>query len=137
MAKVGFDDVVFQIDDDEGGLLRDLSAYLLSISGIGIEAVLEEGHTAGDSWVRQLFTGLKRGDALTFVFFFDDTTDTVEDTFANSVGETRSVDIDDGIETASGEVIIRKKTKLMARGTVTKLEVITEWTGTITEAASA
>ncbi len=133
MAKYGFDDVVFQIDDDEGGSLVNLSQYLQSISGIGIEAVLEEGTTAGDSWVEQLFTGLKQGDDITLVFFFDDTSSTVEATFANSVGETRSISVADGGETATGEVIIRKKTKQMARGTVTKLTVIVAWTGAISE----
>lgn len=131
MATYGFKDVKFQIDDSVGGSLTDLSGALISINGIAIQDTLEEAHTAGDSWVKQLSAGLKRGDNMTLQFFYDDTL--VKPIFVNSVGQARSVEIDTGADTLSGEVVIQRVNRIMARGVVTKIEVVLVWDGTITE----
>lgn len=135
MAKYGFDDLQVEIDASEGGALTDISAYVFGINGVDIEGVLEEGHTAGDSWVEQLFTGLKRGADMTLDMFYDDATGGPDDVFAGGEGEQRTFQITyGGAKVDSGEVRIRRFVKQPRRGEVTKCQAVLAWDGAITQA---
>lgn len=134
MANFGYDDLVIQIDDDAGGTLQDISQWVLEFNGMATESIVEESTTAGDSWVEQLATGLNQGDPINMLLKYDSTT--MAAYFLNCIGEQRTVDFDDGYETLTGEILITKKTKIMARGQFTKMRIEGVWTGTITEALS-
>lgn len=134
MAKYGFNNLVVEFDNS-GGALVDISQHVLEINGINVEAVTEESHTAGDSWVEKLFTGLKKGDDVTIKGFLDDTAATGPHALFNAVGNavSRSLKITYGgavIDTV--ETIIKKYSKPPARGTLTKYEVVLELTGAVT-----
>lgn len=137
MAKYGYDDLTLEIDDSAGGTLTDISDYVIGFNGTDVEAVLEEGHAAGDSWVEQLFTGLKRGGDVTLDMFLDDTASATVAVFVGGEGEQRSVQWTyGGLIVDSGEVIIRRVAKQPSRGTVTKLQAVLAWSGTITQATA-
>ena len=66
MAKYGSDDLGIKI----GG--TEMKNYIDTINDFAIEALLQEGTAFGDSWVEQLYTGIKKGSDLTLEGFYDD-----------------------------------------------------------------
>lgn len=135
MATYGFDDLELEIDVAVGGALTSLKAYVFEVGGLEIEAVLEDGHTAGDSWVERVATGLKDAKEFTLKGFYDDTATTGPDAMLVGIGEVRSFKFTwGGTKTSAFECLIQKYSRLPAKGELTKFEVTLAPTGAVTEA---
>lgn len=139
MANYGFDDLAIEFDSTAGTTVN-VTQSILEINGIDIEAVLEESHTAGDAWVEQLFTGLRRLQDITVKGFYDDDSDTGFDFMFNDPGNTKGAATRTlkvtwgGSKTTSVEVLIKNYRRLPSRGALTKAEAVLTPTGAATEA---
>ncbi len=92
MTKYGSPSIVIEVDgtDDTGADMHDLSEYIDTINELNIEAMAQEGHGFGEDWVKQLFTGVKRGQPVTVEGFYDDESDGPDEVL-NAPGDTRTV----------------------------------------------
>lgn len=135
MARYGSDDVTVNFDNS-GGTPVDMSQYVQEINGVDIEAMLEEAHSFGDSWVEQAYTGLRRVGDITLGGFYDDTSTTGPDAIFNSPGGgPRTLQIVYGsTKSTSVETIIKSYRRTLSRGTLHKYEVVLTPTGAVTEA---
>lgn len=134
MAKYAASNIVIEVDNS-GGSLVDMSQHVQEINGIDIEAVTEESHTFGDSWVEHLFASLKRTADIVLTGMYDDAATTGPNVIFNSLGDTRTFKITYGsTKTTSVEAIITKYTRMPSRGALTKYSVTLRPTGAVTEA---
>lgn len=134
MAKYGSDDVVIEVDNS-GGTLVDLSQYIDTINEINISAMLQESHAFGDSWVENLYTGVKMIAPVTIEGFYDDTTTTGPNAVLNSLGDTRTFKITYGsTKTTSVEAVITSYVRRPVRGELTRFTCTLTPTGAVTEA---
>lgn len=135
MATYGFDDLELEIDATVGGALTSIKAYVSELSGFEIEAVLEDSHTAGDSWVERVFTGLKDAKEFTLKGFYDDTASTGPNAMLVGIGDIRSFKFTwGGAKTSAFEAVIQKYSRLPGKGELTKFEATIAPTGAVTEA---
>lgn len=58
--------------DDSGGVLRDITQFVLTINGINVEQVTEEKHSFGDSWEETLAIGIARMQPVELGGLYDD-----------------------------------------------------------------
>src|SRR5712691_3012671 len=86
MSKYGSPSLVIQFDRFDGSTLTDMSAYIETINGFDVQAMLVESHSFGKSWVEMLLTGLRRVADITLGGFFDDAATTGPDAIFNDVG---------------------------------------------------
>lgn len=137
MANYGSDDLIIEVDDNEGGTLDVITAFVDTINGLEITALTEESHTFGDTWVEQLYSGIRQAQPITLEGFYDDGAgaDTPKTMFNNSTGETRSVRLTwGGTNTSSFESIITAWSRTAARGASMRYSVTLTPTGAVTEA---
>jgi hypothetical protein len=136
MAKYGPDDVTIEIDDDAGGTLQDVSDHIDTLDGFEIEAIIEQANSFGDTWVEQLFSGIRQANEFTIEGFYDDVaTVGSKAMYNNSEGETRSVRFTWGsTNTSSFEAIIRSYRRLPTRDGSLRYSVTFAPTGAVTEA---
>ena len=140
MANYGTDDIVIEFDNSAGTTVN-VSQSILEINGVDVEAMIEESHTMGDSWVEQLYTGLRRGGDITVRGFYDDDSDTGFDFMFKDVGNagtsggaSRTLKITwGGTKTTTVETIIKNYRRLPTRGELTKAEAVLAPTGAFTE----
>lgn len=134
-AQYGSDDIVIEMDNSAGTTVN-VTQSILECGGIDLEAVLEEAHTFGDSWVEQIFTGLKRGGDITVKGFYDDDSDTGFDFIFKNIGDgPRTFKITyGGSKSSSVETIIKNYRRMPTRGEITKAEAVLAMTGAVTEA---
>lgn len=59
--------------DDSGGVLRDMSQFVLTLGDFTIEQLLEEKHSFGDSWEESLPIGIGRVADFDIGGLYDDT----------------------------------------------------------------
>ena len=140
MAVYGFDDLAVSIDNSSGTPVA-ITAYLTSIGPVVKEAITEESHAAGDSWVEHLFAGVRRMSPIAIGGFYDDTASTGPNALLDDVGcvatsgGTRTVLITYGsTKTTSFEAIIMSYTRSPVRNETHKFEAILQPTGAPTEA---
>jgi hypothetical protein len=134
MTRYGFGDLKIEFDDS-GGVLRDMSQYVMSINGMDKEAILEEITAAGDDF-EQYASGMTRVNVITITGLYDDTASTGPDVVFNAVGNatTRTLKFTwGGTKTTSVECIIKKYSRKPSRGELTKFEVELQPTGVVTE----
>lgn len=135
MANFGYDDLTVEIDDAVSGSLQDISNEVWTINGMDVQAVLQESHGAGDSWMEKLFTGLKQAADITITGPYDDGAGTATGYLQGGEGEVRTFQLTwDGTATSTVEVLIQSFKRLPARGTVTGYEAILVPTGAVVEA---
>jgi hypothetical protein len=135
MATYGFDDLKMEIDNAVGGSLADVSAYVTEVSAFGVEAVLEDSHTAGDSWVEKLFVGLKQASEFSITGFYDDTATTGPDALLVNVGEVLSFKFTwGGSKTSAFECLLAKYERAPGRGELTKYSATLVPSGAVIEA---
>ncbi len=136
MAKYGPDDITIQIDDDEGGSLVNVSDHVDSLDGFEIEAIIEQANAFGDTWVEQLFTGIRQANEVTMEGFYDDVASVGSKAMYNdSEGETRSIVLTWGsTNTSSFEAILRSYRRLPTRDGSLRYSVTWAPTGAVTEA---
>lgn len=139
MAKYGSPDIKIEVDN-AGGTLQNMTAYIDEVNEVNVEALLQESHTFGDSWVENLYTGVKRGNAITFSGFYDDTATTGPDAIFNDLGDTREVKItydgSTGAKYTLFEAIITNYVRSPSRGENTRYSVTFTPTGEIAEDAA-
>lgn len=130
-----YSSVDFKIEiSDETGQLIDLSSYIDTVNELNIEALLQEGHAFGDAWVKQLFTGVKQGQAVTAEGFYDDAAGGPNEVL-NALGDTRNVVLTwGGANKSTFSVIITNYSRKPVRGELTKFSSTLTPTGEITEA---
>lgn len=134
MAKYSSKDVVIEFDNSSGTLVN-ISQHVLSINGVSIEALLEESHSYGDSWVEFFNTGIKRAAEIVVGGMFDDTATTGPNALMNSLGDTRTFKITwGGTKTTEIETIIRRYDRTPPRGGMVMYETALQPTGAATEA---
>lgn len=129
MAKYGSPNLVVSI----GG--TDMSQHVDTINGFEVEAMIQESHTFGDSWVERLYSGVKNGLPFTMGGLYDDTGTTGPDAKFNTLGTTVAVILTwGGTKTSSFNALVTKYRRLPARGELTRYEVELTPTGAVTEA---
>lgn len=134
MSFYGFDDlsVVF---DNSAGTTVNVSQSVLGISGITVEAILEETHAAGDSWVEQTPVGLNRVGDITVDMLYDDAASSGSNFMFQRIGETRTLQVVWGAaKSYTSEVVIKSYQRMASRGALTKAQAVLTPTGTVTEA---
>lgn len=137
MPKYGSPDFKVEVDgtDTTGGNLVDLSAYVDTVNELNIEAMLQEGHGFGKSWVEQLYTGMKKGNDLTLEGFYDDTATTGPHAVLNSLGSSRQVKLTwGGSKTSTFAVVIKNYVRKPVRGELTRFSCTLSPSGEVTEA---
>lgn len=141
MALYGYDDLVVEFDNSAGAL-QNMSQYVTSIGPVIKEAITEESHAAGDSWVEHLFAGIRRMSPITIGGFYDDTATTGPNAIFDDVGVvagpaagTRTLAVTYGsTKKTTVETIIMSYTRTPTRNETTKFEVVVQPTGAPTEA---
>lgn len=135
MANYGSANIVLQIKDS-GGTLRALTAYVRSIGGVSIEAVIQEAHAMGDTWVKYLFAGIRKCAAISLGGFYDDVALGPNALFVGQEGQTRTGTVITwgGAKTTTFDCIIQKQDRLPKLGALTEFLVTIQPTGTVTEA---
>jgi len=133
MTKYGSPDLTITVEDATASS-QDLTQYIDTINELNIEALLQEGHAFGDDWVKQLFTGVKRGNDLTVEGFYDDTASTGPDAVLNSIGDTREVVITwGGTKTSTFDAVIKNYVRKPVRGELTRFSCTLAITGEVSE----
>lgn len=134
MANFGSDDIVI-VFDNSAGTTVNVSQSIQELNGIDVEALIEESHTFGDSWVEQLAVGVNKVGDITVKGLYDDDSDTGFNSMFKNIGETRTFSVTWGsTKITSVEVVIKNYRRLPARGTLTKAEAVLAPTGAVTEA---
>lgn len=132
MTKYGSAEV--KVEFGPTGSLQDVSADILNIGGIDLQAETEEGHGFGEGWVKQLATGLKRGADITVQGFYDDTATTGTHAVFNCIGEARQLEVTyGGGKSTRMDVLVQSYRRIPARGELTKFEAVLLLTGAPTE----
>lgn len=133
MSLYGSDDVVIDFDNSAGTTVN-VTQSILSISGIDVEAILEETHTFGDSWVEQSAVGLNRVGDITVQGNYDDDADTGFNFMFKNIGETRTLKVLFGAaKSFTAETVIKNYRRMPSRGALTKAEAVLSVTGAVTE----
>ncbi len=136
MAQYGSNSVIIQFDDS-GGTPRDMSNYIRSFNGFTLEALMQETHAFGDSWVESSPTGVNKAEDITISGYYDDTSSTGPNVVFNAVGNTttRTLTVTWGnSKTTSGEMRIVKYSRLPKLNELTGFSVVLRPTGTMTDA---
>lgn len=141
MAYYGSDDVTIVMDSTAGTTV-DVTQSIQEINGLDVEAMLEESHTFGDSWVEQLFTGVRKMGDITVKGNYDDAASTSFDVIFNDPGNTKTANTTTrtfqikygGTKTTTVEVWIKNYRRLPSRGALTKAEAVLVPSGAVTEA---
>lgn len=140
MAKYSSANVEIQVDDSSGSLV-DMSNYIREFNGFDVEAMVEDGHAFGDSWVEQLFSGLRKANDITIKGQYDDTATTGPNVMFNDVGNTgssgagtRTLKVTWGnSKYTQVEVWIKSYRRLPSVGKLTEYEVVLSPSGAVTE----
>lgn len=117
--------------DDNGGVLKDVSEYVLAFNGVKLKGETQDVTPAGWQYVKKLFAGLKSADSVTIDLIYDDTATTGPDAIFNDIGSTRSLKVTwGGTKTTTTEWIITGYDRLPKKGEVTQSQATLEFTGT-------
>ena len=137
MALFGFPDLKIELDDDSGGTLKDISAYVTEISGYSKEAIVEEITAAGDSDDRWGWTNLVKKGEVVLTGPYDNTVDKLVDItkVASDLGQTRtlqlSFDAAVGADVETVEAIIMKVERNPSRDSLHAYSVTLRPTGAV------
>ncbi len=141
-AKYGFNTAKLQITSvSTTTTFNDISNYIDTISGLDLEAMVQDSHAMGDSWTESLFTGTKKFNTFTIEGFYDDTAATGPHALfgaPNALGAERVIKFSpDG--TAPGtanaiksDVIIQKYMVKPTRNDLTRFTLTLVPTGAVT-----
>lgn len=138
MANYSFKDLVIEFDNDAGAL-QNISQYVLDIDGVEIEGKFEEGHAAGEAWVKQLFVGIKEMKEVTIGGFYNDAASPAPDKLffdgGTAIGATRTLAVTyGGTKKTTAEMGIKSYKRGLARDKLHRYEVKLLLCGTVTEA---
>lgn len=129
--------------DDSGGVLRDVTQFILTINGVSVEQLLEEKHSFGDSWEETLPIGIGKVAPVDLGGLYDDTATSGPDVlFAIATPDTpatatRTLTIQwkttGGTKSVSAECYRQKYVRSPDRNNLTKFTATVQPTGTTTE----
>lgn len=135
MALWGFPALKIEVDDN-GGVARDVSAYVTSINGWSKEQILEEITAAGDDDERWGVVGLEKVNQIVLTGPYDDTAlglyKTVADTFTLIRTFTITFDMPGAADVQNVECYILKTDVNPARGALHAVECTLQPTGAVT-----
>lgn len=135
MAKFGFPKLKIELDKSVAGALEDISAFVTSINGYSIEAILEEITAAGDAGDAWDFTGFTQKALIELTGPYDNTADKLVESTRDKEGEVRTLKLtfDEGTnaDTREVETIINKTDRSPARGTFHEYKVTLRPTGAV------
>lgn len=115
----------------------EMKTHIQTINGLEIEALTEESDTFGDSWIENLYVGIRRAQPLVLGGFYDDTATTGPDAkFGTAVlGTTVAVVVTwGGTKTSTFSALVQKYKRTPVRGQLHKYEVTLLPSGAVTEA---
>jgi hypothetical protein len=134
MAQYGSNNLKVEFADS-GATLRDMSSYVRTINGFDVQAILVEGHTFGDTWVKSLFTNIKKAADVVMGGYYNDAASTGPDAVFNAVGASRELKLTwGGTKTSDCTSLILNYKRLPVLNDLTKFEVTVRPSGTVTEA---
>lgn len=136
MANYSSANIVVSIKDHSGAS-QTFTAFVRSIGGVSIEAIIQEAHTMGSTWFKYLYAGIKKCAPIVLGGYYDDTASTGPDAmFAGYEGETRTGTVLTwgGSKTTTADTIIQKYDRLPKLGALTEFSVTLQPTGTVSEA---
>jgi hypothetical protein len=138
----GASEITISVDDAPAGTPRDVTNYILTISGCKIENVTQPSHAFGDSWEEMVSTGFARVPAITVTGYFNDTATTgphtvfqVKAADRSPQASTRTVAIGFGNSTSfGGEAIMASYEVTGKNGNLTEFSAVIQpigaWTWT-------
>lgn len=135
MTKYGFGDLKVEFDNASDSL-QDMSAYILTINGFSIEAILQEITAAGDNDEAWAAVGVNRVSPIVLGGHYDDTATTGPDVIFNAIGNTTTRTLKftwGGSKDSSVETIIKRYDRGPTRGEFTSFEVELQPTGSVSE----
>lgn len=138
MGLFGFPDLKIELDDNTGGTLQDISAYVTEISGWSKEQIIQEITAAGDSDDRWANVGITRKGEIVLTGPYDDTANKLVDItkVASDLGQTRTLQLTfDGATAAdveTVEAIIMKVERNPSRDALHNYSVTLRPTGAVT-----
>ena len=128
MAKYGSPDLAISVGGD------NMEEYIHEIGELTKEAIIQEGHTFGDEWVKQYFTGVKQANEFTVSGFYDDTALTGPDAVFDNIGDTVEIIISwGGSKTTTFDAIIKSYGRAPSRGELTGYSCALVPTGVVQE----
>lgn len=139
MANYGSPNVKLTFSSASGTTVtHNLSNYIDTLNGFKINAMTQESHAFGDSWVENLYTGVKSADDITVGGFYDDVAASGPHAlFGNTsdIGAERNCEIDFG----SSDIVAFKYIELSYqrtpnRGELTRWEMVMKVSGAVTTA---
>lgn len=135
MANYSSANVIVQIKD-HGGTLRTFTAFIRSIGGVSIEAILQEAHTMGSTWFAYAFAGIRKCAPITIGGFYDDQANGPDACFSGYEGETRTGTVITwgGSKTTTFDILIQKYDRVAKLGALTEYSATLQPSGTVTEA---
>ena len=139
MAKYGSPSVLIGVTTASGSTaIKDLSAYIETINGVKINAMTQETHTFGDSWVENMFTGVKQVDDITVGGFYDDAATGPHLLMGQTsdIGAERQFEIDFGSsDIVHGSYVLLSYARNPTRNELTRFEAVWKITGALTTAS--
>lgn len=133
MAVYGSDDLKIEFDNSAGSLV-DMSAYVLEINGVDVQAIVEELTAFGKTFEEWLYVGVKKLEEIELTGVYDDTASTGPNVVFNSLGDTRTLKVTWGsTKTTTVEAIIRSYQRLAKSKETTKYKAVLRPTGAVVE----
>lgn len=138
MANYGPNSLQIQVDDS-GGVLRNMTAYILTINDVSVEAVMEETQAFGKAWKESLATGVRFMAPIVLGGLYDDVANGPDAVFvgvaSGPAAATRTFQVTYGAaKSTSVETLVAKYVRKPDRNALTKFEATLQPTGTVTEA---
>lgn len=134
MSTYNFGNLKIEVDNS-GGSLVDISQYVTEINDVNTKALVEEGQTAGDTWMETLDTGLRQMEPVVLKGFYDDSASGGPNVLFSSIGNTRTLKVTwGGSKTTQVEAVIEQYKRRALQKQLHKYETTLIPTGTVAEA---
>ncbi len=115
--------------------VREISNYVDTFNGVALEALTQQSDAFGDSWVENLYVGVKKMDDMTMEGFYEDTAASSPHAIFGDMahlGNERNFEINHGAsDLVNGKCLIAKYERLPKRGELTRFRVTLRPTGAI------
>jgi hypothetical protein len=122
MANYGSKDTIIELTD-ASAVYHDISAHVRTFNGIDVENLTQEVHGFGETWVKNLWTGMSKVNDITFEGFYSDTTNTPAQLYAR--GALRSLRVTwGGGKTTTTDVIMSKFSRDPKLGELTHYKMV-------------
>lgn len=134
MAMYASKDTVIHFDDSTGTPV-DVSAFITKISGVEVQASIEDTSSFGSTWQSQLASGVNKLADITLDGFYEDSVGGPDAIF-NATGNTttRTLKVTYGsTKSTQVETVIKSYKRMPDMNKLTKFTVVLSPTGTVSE----